>query len=213
MRSTLGWRSWRDASASDRTPFRDDSLGAERLDDRALTLASQLAVDPRGRARSILPRFEDNARVLSRAYRTLAADVRAGRFVTSASEWLLDNYHLISIRIEDLRRNLPRAYYRQLPSLASDSARTRLYAMAVELVRHSDGRFERQQLETFLNSYQRVAPLTMGELWAWPSMLTLALIENLRRLADQIVVARDARADADDYLLKGDEGSPSAWPG
>ena len=67
--------------------------------------------------------------------------------------------------------------------------------MAIELVRHSDSRFDRPQLEAFLNSYQRVAPLTIGELWAWPSMLTLALVENLRRLADEILRARQARDD------------------
>ena len=59
--------------------------------------------------------------------------------------------------------------------------------MAVELIRHSDSRLDRQQLTQFLNSYQRVAPLTIGELWAWPSMLKLALIENLRRLADELL--------------------------
>ena len=32
-------------------------------------------------------------------------------------------------------------------------------------------------------AYQTVAPLTLGELWAIPIMLRLALIENLRRVA------------------------------
>jgi cyclic beta-1,2-glucan synthetase len=64
----------------------------------------------------------------------------------------------------------------------------------------------------FLNSYQRIAPLTIGELWAWPSMLTLALVENLRRLADAILESRHARIVADDYLLHADADSPSAWP-
>ena len=63
---------------------------------------------------------------------------------------------------------------------ASRRATRAIYAMAVELVRHSDSRLDRQQLAVFINSYQRVAPLTIGELWAWPSMLKLALIENLR---------------------------------
>ena len=68
--------------------------------------------------------------------------------------------------------------------------------MAVELLRHTDSRLDLPQLTLFLNSYQRVAPLTLGELWAWPSMLKLALIENLRRLADEILASRVARAAA-----------------
>jgi len=53
----------------------------------------------------------------------------------------------------------------------------------------------------FINSYQRVAPLTIGELWAWPSMLKLALIENLRRLAAETLEARRARLAADGIVV------------
>jgi cyclic beta-1,2-glucan synthetase len=101
-----------------------------------------------------------------------------------------------------VQRNLPRTYYRELPRLASreHEGEARIYAMAVELVRHSDSRFERHTLRVFVNSYQRVAPLTIGELWAWPSMLKLALVENLRRLAEETLEAREARLAADDYV-------------
>ena len=74
--------------------------------------------------------------------------------------------------------------------------------MAVELIRHSDSRLDRQQLVRFMNSYQTVAPLTIGELWAWPSMLKLALIENLRRLAEETLEAREARRAADAYVAR-----------
>ncbi|HEV3486156.1 MAG TPA: hypothetical protein VG106_12160, partial [Vicinamibacterales bacterium] len=66
-----------------------------------------------------------------------------------------------------------------------------------------DSRLDLQQLVLFLTSYQRVAPLTIGELWAWPSMLKLGLIENLRRLADELLLARAARREADTYLSAG----------
>src|SRR6185295_12340314 len=185
-------------------PFRDELLSIERLEERALSLAAIFTVDPdpRRRARTIFPRFVDNARVLREAYRTLTSDVRAGRFVTSATEWLLDNFHLVASQIKDVHRNLPRTYYRQLPRLTSRerAGEARIYAMAVELVRHSDSRLDRQQLGVFVSSYQRVAPLTIGELWAWPSMLKLALVENLRRLAEEAIEARDARTAADAYL-------------
>ncbi|MBI1873667.1 MAG: hypothetical protein HYS05_07240, partial [Acidobacteria bacterium] len=152
-----------------------------------MALAASFTVDPspRRRARNIFLRFDENARVLHEAYRTLADDVRTGQFVTSAAEWLLDNFHLVTSEIRDIHQHLPGTYYRELPTLASreQAGHARIYAMAVELVRHSDSRIDRQQLTVFVNSYQRVAPLTIGELWAWPSMLKLALIENLRRLA------------------------------
>ena len=187
-------------------PFRDELLSIERLEERALALAASFTIDPnpRRRARNIFPRFDDNARVLRQAYRTLADDVRTGQFVTAAAEWLLDNFHLVTSEIRDIRQHLPGAYYRQLPTLASreQAGHTRIYAMAVELVRHSDSRIDRQQLAVFVNSYQRVAPLTIGELWAWPSMLKLALIENLRRLAAETLASRRARLAADAYVTR-----------
>jgi cyclic beta-1,2-glucan synthetase len=197
-------RMWRAAPPAPDRPFRDELLSIERLEERALALAASFTIDPgpRRRARDIFPRFDDNARVLRDAYRTLADDVRTGQFITAAAEWLLDNFHLVTAEIRDIRQHLPGSYYRQLPTLASreHAGHTRIYAMAVELVRHSDSRIDRQQLAVFVNSYQRVAPLTIGELWAWPSMLKLALIENLRRLAVETLDARTARLAADVYV-------------
>ena len=197
---------WRASAPSSEKPFRDELLSIERLEERALALAASFTIDPRPRrrARNIFPRFDDNARILRAAYRALADDVRTGQPVTAAAEWLLDNFHLVTSEIRDIHQHLPGAYYRQLPSLASreHAGHTRIYAMAVELVRHSDSRLDRHQLVMFVNSYQRVAPLTIGELWAWPSMLKLALIENLRRLAAETLEARRARLAADAYVAQ-----------
>ncbi|HEV8319670.1 MAG TPA: glucoamylase family protein [Vicinamibacterales bacterium] len=197
-------------------PFRDELLSIERLEARAMALAASFTVDTslRRRARSIFPRFHDNARALYEAYHALAEDVRGGHFVTGAAEWLLDNFHLITAQIVEIRQNLPRTYYRSLPVLAvrKQGGQARIYGVAVELLRYSDSRLEGQQLTHFLRSYQRVAPLTIGELWAWPSMLKLALIENLRRLADELLEARAARHAADAHLshIEHDLGNASA---
>ena len=212
-RRTLFFHSWSAEDRQGNRPFREELLSAERLEERALGLAASLTVDPSGRrrARSIYPRLTDNARVLRHAYRTLAHDVREGAFVTPATEWFLDNFHLISSEIIEVRENLPRRYYGELPPLAGRQAdEARIYAIAVELLRHSDSRLELPQLQRFLNSYQRVAPLTIGELWAWPSMLKLALIENLRRLADEILESRAARRAADTFVSRIDEGPQDA---
>ncbi len=199
-------------------PFRDELLSVERLDERARSLAARFTVDPSGRAaRSVFPRFDDNVRVLREAYRTLADDVHRGEFVTASAEWLLDNFHLVASEIRDVRQNLPRGYYRELPKLAAreQAGNARVYALAVELIRHSDSRLDRPQLVRWLDAFQTVAPLTIGELWAWPSMLKLALVENLRRLADETLAARGARRAADGYVARFDavgKGLPPPLP-
>ena len=136
--------------------------------------------------------------------------MRHGAFVTPATEWFLDNFHLIASEIVEIRENLPRRYYRELPALVTreHSGEARVYAIAVELLRYSDSRLDLAQLTHFLNSYQRVAPLTIGELWAWPSMLKLALVENLRRLADEILISRTARRAADAHVVHLDAAPP-----
>jgi cyclic beta-1,2-glucan synthetase len=170
-------------------PLRAELLSIERLEERARALAAgfTLARDPRRRASPLFFRLEDNARVLREAYRVLAGDVHRGEFVPPAAEWLLDNFHLVEGEIRGVRHAVPRQYYLDLPKLAPREMAgiARVYAMAVEPVRHTDGLLERTQLIRFMTAYQSVAPLTIGELWAWPSMLKLALIENLRRLADE----------------------------
>src|SRR5947208_5851714 len=205
---------WHARAPSSEKPFRDELLSIERLEERAMALAASFTIDPNPwrRARNIFPRFDDNARVRRDAYLTLADDVRTGQVVTAAAEWLLDNFHLVPSEIRDIHQHLPGTYYRQLPTLASrdQEGHTRIYAMAVELVRHSDSRIDRQKLAVFVNSYQRVAPLTIGELWAWPSMLKLALIENLRRLAEEMLSARAERSAADTYISRMEEGAEHA---
>ena len=41
-----------------------------------------------------------------------------------------------------------------------------------------------KRLRVFLEAYQSVHPLTIGELWALPQMLRLALIDSIRNLAE-----------------------------
>ena len=64
----------------------------------------------------------------------------------------------------------------------------------------------------YLDAFQAVAPLTIGELWAWPSMLKLALVENLRRLADETLAARAARRAADAYVARIDPAGKGVPP-
>ncbi len=198
-------------------PLRAELLSIERLEERAKALAASftLARNPRRNARPFFSRLEDNARVLREAYRVFSDEVHRGAFIPPAAEWLLDNFHLIEGEIRDTRHDLPRQYYLQIPKLASREMAgiARVYAMALELIRHTDGRLERRQLVRFATAYQTVAPLTIGELWAWPSMLKLALIESLRRLADETLCARDGRLDADAYLAQiggAEEAAPLA---
>src|ERR1019366_8559912 len=199
MRSLFGRR-----RPEEEVPLRGELLGLESLEERAKTLAGvfTLARDPRAGGHDVRTRLDANVRVLREAYRLLAGDVRRGDAVDPAAEWLLDNFHLVESEARAVRHDLPSRYYQKLPKLAARelSGKARIHAMALELIRHGDGRLDAERLTRFVLAYQTVAPLTIGELWAWPSMLKLGLLENLRILAAGILSGRAARREADAAL-------------
>jgi cyclic beta-1,2-glucan synthetase len=146
-----------------------------------------------------LPRVLDNGRVLRESYRTTAQAIREERAITPASEWLVDNYHIVDEQLREIQDDLPSGYYRELPKLAEGHLQgyPRVYGLAWAFVAHTDSRFDPDMLRRFVRSYQRVQPLTIGELWAVAITLRVVLVENLRRLAERIVHEREARQEAD----------------
>ncbi|HVS17938.1 MAG TPA: glucoamylase family protein, partial [Planctomycetota bacterium] len=197
------------------TAQRGELYSAERLEERARALGASFTVDPSRRpARRAFARFEENVASLRDTYHTLADAAHAGGSVTPAEEWLLDNYYLVDGETQVVRQNLPLGYYRSLPRLAARELRgeARAFALALELLRHTDSRLERGQLTRFLSAFQSVAPLSIGELWAWPSVLKLALFENLRSLAEEARAARAARREADAYVARCGASPGAALP-
>jgi cyclic beta-1,2-glucan synthetase len=188
-------------SAAAPEPPRSEILNVEKLEELARALAASFTIlEERGRQHP--HRFTENARRLRECYAVLADDARRGVTVAPAAEWLLDNYQLVEAEVENVREFLPLEYYRQLPKVRSRDGGTesRIEAMARELVERSDARLDAQRLTRFLKAYQTVAPLTIGELWAWPSALKLALLDELCRLSDGILAARDERFAAERCL-------------
>src|SRR5438128_2053082 len=165
-------------------PLRSELFSADQMErhGRVLAAAHRLAA---GRAGDLLlPRLAENARILVEVRDELTAAVTARRRITPAGDWLLDNFHLIDEQIRMARRHLPKGYSRELPRLAQGARAgfPRVYHLALEAISHGDGRVDAESLERFVGAYQSVTPLKMGELWAIPIMLRLALIENLRRV-------------------------------
>ncbi len=152
----------------------------------------------------MLARLDSNLPALRRAYGVLASDVRAGEAVTPAVAWLLDNFHLLEAEVRGVRHDLPRAYNRKLPRLAGaeHGGAARIEALAWDIVSQSDARLDAERLERFLAAFQTVTPLTLAELWAWPSLLRAALVDHLRGLADELLAIRADRLRADALLAR-----------
>ncbi len=151
--------------------------------------------------------------MLRESYHVIATAIREERAITPAAEWLVDNFHVVDEQLREIRDDLPPGFYRELPKLTEGPlvGYPRVYGLAWAFVAHTDSRFDPEMLRRFVRAYQRVQPLTIGELWAVAITLRVVLVENLRRLAESIVRGRAARQEADalaDELLGvGDDGT------
>src|SRR5471030_3072061 len=158
-------------------------------------------------------RLADNYSLLLEVCGELTAAVSASRRITPGGEWLLDNFYLIEEQIRTAKRHLPRGYSRELPRLAlgPSAGLPRVYDIALETISHGDGRVDGDSLNRFVTAYQSVTTLKLGELWAIPIMLRLALIENLRRVGVRIAAGRVDRNRADawaDQMMQVAEQDP-----
>ena len=189
-----------DSPASAEEAIRAEIFGIERLEQHAESLAAahRTAGKPPG-GLNLLPRVRENARVLLAAYRNIAETVLAKNEITPAAEWILDNFHIVDEQLRGIRDHLPVSYYRLLPKIAAGhlAGYPRVYGLAWAYVAHTDSRFEMETIQRFVRAYQRIQPLTIGELWAVAIHLRVALVENLRRLSQLIIRSRQERARAD----------------
>jgi cyclic beta-1,2-glucan synthetase len=180
--------------------LRAELFSIERMEQHAASLAlAQQLPGRRVTARSLRARLRDNEAVLLAAYHSTGAAARAGRPITPAAEWLLDNYYLVEAQVRQIYQDLPPGFYRQLPKLGSGplAGYPRIFGIAWAFVAHTDSRFDGEALRRVVLAYQRVQPLTIGELWAIAITLRILLVENLRRAAALMVRRRCEREQAD----------------
>ncbi|MBY0523380.1 MAG: glycosyl transferase family 36 [Gemmataceae bacterium] len=184
-------------------PIRVELHGLDALESHARELARHGQADRGGRAAGpVLRRLTENGRILAYAHDRINAVVASSQVLTPDAEWLLDNYYVVEEVFREVRHDLPRSYYRELPKLTNGSLAgyPRVYALALSLVACTDSSLDEAHITRFVQAYQTVTPLTIGELWAVPTMLRLVLLENLRRLAEQMLDAWDERRRAEAWI-------------
>jgi cyclic beta-1,2-glucan synthetase len=211
--------SWRkaqdgDVDPAEEFPLRSELFSAGQMAAHGKHLAARHVLSKKGGPDKLLARLSENTTVISQTCTELAAAIKASRQITPASEWLLDNFYLIEEQIRTARRHLPKNYSKELPRLANDDAdgTPRVYQIALEIISHGDGRVDPESLTRFVDAYQDSATLKLGELWAIPIMLRLALIENLRRVAARVYdnrVQRDRANTWADQMSETAEKNPS----
>ncbi len=182
--------SWTSESTDEAQPLRAEIYTEEQLEQHAISLAQKHVLIVKHPAEQLLKRLSENEKILLEVHAILTQNVKQSNRIVPAAEWLLDNFYLIEEQIYTAKKHLPKGYSKGLPQLlrGASAGLPRVYDMAVEIISHSDGHVNLRSLAGFVNAYQTVSTLKIGELWAIPIMLRLALLENLRRLSIQISI-------------------------
>ena len=147
----------------------------------------------------------------------MSARARKAAAVSPSVEWLLDNYYLVEEQVRLVLDDLPPEYGVELPRLTSGDLKgyPRIYEAAEVLLSHTDSRLDADHLEGFVMAFQEVSPLQIGEVWAVPIVLRIALVENLRRLANTVAASQSAEQAAEawaDDLATALQDRPASVP-
>lgn len=136
----------------------------------------------------MLSGLKKNNVVLNRVHKKFSKALADEKnLLPSSTEWLLDNYYIVRDQISSVNYDLTLGFYKDLAKLKGGPLHgfPRIYSIALELLTHSDNRLDKDLIDEFITSYESVSPLTSAELWAFPIMLRLVLIENLKRLMER----------------------------
>ena len=188
-------------------PLRGELYSIEHLRSHAVTLARTLTVVPsRESDRRFQQRFRNAAQEIRAAQATISHAIQLGEPLTAEAEWLLDNFHVVEEHLHEIQDDLPPAYFRELPKLQDGGPRT--FQLAIELIIHTDSMIQQDDLTAFVNEFQNVTPLSIGELWSLPIMLRMGLVENLRRLSGQMVAGLSSRVEVKRILENWETDTP-----
>jgi cyclic beta-1,2-glucan synthetase len=113
------------------------------------------------------------------AFEGISSDPQAS--IPPAAEWILDNYYVIEQATQQVIKGMPADYYRRLPKVSFKGGRAmaRVYILAKAFIQSTQGRFDTETIRAFVQSYQSLFPLKIGEVWALAIMFRLCVLETL----------------------------------
>ncbi|MGH9559684.1 MAG: hypothetical protein ACRD30_10625 [Bryobacteraceae bacterium] len=141
----------------------------------------------------LLARLRESEREFDEAARDLEQALRLDHSLTPAAEWILDNGYLVLTHAVEIRRHVP-GHSRAIRSPGSGFAD--LWKLARDLAARSDCTLTAASVAESLRAFQAAAEPPMSELWLFPLLLRLALIEFLARMATEVSRSQQLREAA-----------------
>jgi cyclic beta-1,2-glucan synthetase len=151
------------------------------LDERAIALARTIQTVNHARKKDPLPaRLKILEGFLEDVYRHFDESSRAEATVSHAAEWILDNFYIIEQALRQTAENIPPDFYQRLPKARVNGGEmTRIHILAFTLTKITQNHIEIGSITSFIQAFQSVTPLTIGEIWALAPVLRLSILETL----------------------------------
>lgn len=152
--------------------------------------------------RKIICSLKDSYSRILADYEYINREIRENREVVASSEWLIDNIYLIEKEYKTIRVNMPWNYFKNLPLTDGMESCPRIYTLSNEYIKASDGKVEEKDVIEFLNAHDKEKYLTLGELWAFPLILRVTLIEAISVITDKLAYIQREKRKGEDYAYK-----------
>ena len=218
LRERVGAIRGRDGAAGDAAldgeepPLRAEIFGPDQLEAHAKSLAAEHSVDPKPGPERLLRRLAENDRIIRESHKTIVETAREHGRLGGVAEWLLDNFYLIEEQVALARDVFPPGYSRELPWLRHGPLKgyPRVYDVALELVIHTDGRVDLENLTRFVKAYQTAIALEPGRTLGVADHAPVGASENLRRVANRVVSRQRQQALAKVWARRFLDAAPRA---
>jgi len=150
-----------------------------------------------------IPRLNDNYEYILSVYRELSSETEEFEKYSPVSEWLLDNFYFIEEKVREVKLNTSKKNFSKLPDLRLGEFKNypRILALIMELVTHTDGKINEDNLIEFITAYQSHNILYEREIWAIPMVMKIALVENIRRVTENIKETQKQRHKAEKIII------------
>ena len=161
-----------------------------------------------------LTHVENLQKAFQEAYLHFAQEAQNSLVMSYGGEWLINNYYIIQRAVQQITENMPPNYYKQLLKIGqgSSSGYPQVYIIAHAFVHFLKSRLTIDEQSQFIETYEEHIALNINELWAWPTMLRIVLLENLLVALDQSMKLKGASVQGlvpsfiqEQYPLNADE--------
>ncbi|MBQ9833453.1 MAG: hypothetical protein IJO48_06970, partial [Clostridia bacterium] len=180
--------------------IKDVALETDALKECAMHRAANRSRPHSRRSDRAFFQLLQDKRALMSAYKKLREHFEGGGEFSPAADVFCDNFYVVEKNLIALFNAVSEIKDMKLPACADGEflLLPRVYAIAVEMVGHREGRVDESLIELYMEAYQSVTPLTIRETAALPYMLKTALIKLLKLESDECIDTMRSiqRADA-----------------